>query len=104
MSKHIDEDAVVQALLDTRKEIGKEPLKKLVQAAHAANGKVVSGSFEPGDDKCPPLRLKFPWPPHPNTWDLIQKLLAGGGRVEVFPHGIPHPEEILVNVHTHGLR
>jgi hypothetical protein len=98
-----DADKIVQALIDTRKEVGRDHLKNLVQMAIAADGRVVSGSYDPIDGDWCGTGVKFHWPPPPHIWDLITKVIAVGGRVEVFPYGIPVPEEIIVNLQVKGL-
>jgi len=95
-------ETVVQSLLERRKDVSREDLHGLVAAAHAAGGKVVSGSYEPGDNPCG-TGIRFPWP-HPKVWDFLNGVLGHGGHVIVFPLGTPKPDELMVTVNLRGMR
>jgi len=85
-------DGIVDMLLH---RVSREDLKRLVDHANAASGKIIgAASFEPSDDICPTWRFPYPFPPR--FVDFLQELAKIPGTVKVFPLGIPAPEEIIV--------
>lgn len=93
-------DQIVDLLL---RHASKEDLKRLIDHANAASGKIVSAvSFEPGDDICPTWRFPHPFPPR--FIDFLGELTKIPVIVKVFPIGIPAPEEILVQVRLGAVR
>ena len=85
-------DQIVDLLL---RHASKEDLKRLVDHANAASGKIVSAvSFEPGDDICP--TWKFPHPFPPKFIDFLGELTKLPVTVKVFPLGLIATEEIII--------
>ena len=87
-------DGIVQEILGP---LSKDDLARLVNQARAAQGRVIGVvAWDDGDDLCP--RYKFPFPPPPKFQDFLNGVTLQGHAYRVFPHGIPGPEELIVDV------
>lgn len=84
---------VVEKLMQ---RVSTDQLKKLVEIAGNASGRVVgNGAFEPGDELCPTFHFPFPCPPR---FDQFLNEAALVGHIRLFPHGIIGPDVISVQV------
>lgn len=94
-----NDDDVVQALLDLRKDESREELAHLVRSARAAGGRVVAhGARHDHDEWCGTV-VRFKWPPvDPQPfWKFLAEVVTFRP-IKGFPYGQPDPDELLIDI------
>jgi len=99
----VDAKARVNELRDLVKSnrgIKVSELAEIATAAEAHGGSLVAvTAADPDGDWCGTGRIRFKWPPKPGgLGPLIDSIISKGIGGHIIINGIPHPEEILIDL------